>query len=301
MSENQSVVDAITYSIIGFFAAWKIGKTIQNVVIGFQEAKLALALFSLQSEGTTIAQGLLNGTLKASEGLVALFTGKVKLSEIASAGFAKAQAAVNAIMAANPIALVTVAIAALISIIVLCIKHWDDIKSAASKCWDGIKSVWSSVSNWFNSKVVQPISNIFNGLGNSLMNAFKAPINFIIDGINTFLRGINKIKLPSWVPGIGGKGFNFTPIQRLAQGKYVEANSPQLAIVGDNTREGEVITPESKIYEQQMRAIKDSGLLNGASGGIAEVHLYVHYEDGKVIIQKINKTQIEAGEILLLT
>lgn len=324
MSENQSVVDAITFSVAGFFGAWKVVELmsfiqqsggvikcltdmwtwIKLVTIEKVKDKLETMILNamyakdfikniISSTAALIKQG---AAWVLVNGYMVIYNATTAIGTAATTAFGVAMSILT-----NPITLVVLGITALIAIIVLCVKHWDDIKNAASKCWDGIKSVWSSVSNWFNSKVVQPISNIFNGLGNSLMNAFKSPINFIIDGINTFLKGINKIKLPSWVPGIGGAGFNFTPIQRLAQGKYVEANNPQLAIVGDNTREGEVITPESKIYEQQMRAIKDSGLLNGSGGGIAEVHLYVHYEDGKVIIQKINKAQVEAGEILLLT
>ena len=200
----------------------------------------------------------------------------------------------------SPITLVVLGITALIAVIILCIKHWDDIKNAASKCWAGIKSAWGSVSDWFRSKVVNPIKILFSGLRDAMVNAFKAPLNNIIGGLNTFILGINKIKIPDWVPGVGGFGFNFKPIQMLAQGKYVSRNNPQLAIVGDNKREGEVITPESKIYEQQMKALKDAEITQN-SGGIAEIHFYVHYEDGKTVIKKINQTQIEAGEILLLT
>ena len=38
-------------------------------------------------------------------------------------------------------------------------------------------------------------------------------------------------------------------IPKLATGGYVAANSPQLAIIGDNKREGEIVAPESKIAE----------------------------------------------------
>lgn len=324
MSENQPIVDAITFSVVGFFAAWKVIELLSFIqqaggVIAILKG-MATALWTVTSAkiadkfetiilnamyAKDFVVNLAKGTAAlAKQGAQWVITTGAKIADTTATTAATAatwlfNAALTVLT--SPITLVVLAITALIAIIVLCVKHWDDIKSAASKCWEGIKSVWSSVSSWFNNKVVQPIANIFNSLGNSLMNAFKAPINFIIDGINTFLRGINKIKLPSWVPAVGGKGFNFTPIQRLAQGKYVEANNPQLAIIGDNTREGEIVSPESKIYEQQMKALKDSGLINGSSGGIAEVHLYIHYEDGKTIIQKINKTQIDAGEILLMT
>ena len=128
----------------------------------------------------------------------------------------------------------------------------------------------------------------------------KFPINLIIDGINSFIAGLNKIKIPNWVPGVGGQGFNLPKLPKLAQGGYVGANNPQLAIIGDNTREGEIVSPESKIYEQQMRAIKDSGLLNSTSRDPIEFVFKILYEDGRTIIKKINQAQIDAGEVLLI-
>ena len=50
----------------------------------------------------------------------------------------------------------------------------------------------------------------------------KAPLNLIIRGINSLIRGANKIKfdVPDWVPGIGGKslGFSIPQIPLLAKG-----------------------------------------------------------------------------------
>ena len=40
----------------------------------------------------------------------------------------------------------------------------------------------------------------------------------VADGLNVFIKGLNKIKIPSWVPGVGGKGLNFDTIDKLAQG-----------------------------------------------------------------------------------
>ena len=51
--------------------------------------------------------------------VTALLTGKVTLLELAQAGLAKAQAVLNAVMAANPIALIVLAIVALIAIFVV--------------------------------------------------------------------------------------------------------------------------------------------------------------------------------------
>lgn len=149
--------------------------------------------------------------------------------------------------------------------------------------------------NW--KKAWTGVKNIFKGIFGGLVALFKAPINLIIDGLNAFIKGLNKIKIPDWVPVVGGKGFHINTIPKLAQGGYAKANNPQLAIIGDNKREGEIVSPESKIYEQTLKAIKDSGT-NGKQE--IEITIYHKYEDGKTIIQKINQAQIDAGKLLLI-
>lgn len=151
--------------------------------------------------------------------------------------------------------------------------------------------------NW--KKAWNGVKNVFKGIFDGLVNVFKTPINFIIDGINAFIKGLNKIKIPDWVPVVGGKGFNMSTIPKLAQGGYARANNPQLAIVGDNKREGEIISPESKIYEQTKKAILDAGSNVGKQE--LEITIYHKYEDGKTIIQKINQAQIDAGRVLVLS
>ena len=151
--------------------------------------------------------------------------------------------------------------------------------------------------NW--KKAWNGVKNVFKSIFDGLVNVFKTPINFIIDGINAFIKGLNKIKIPDWVPVVGGKGFNMNTIPKLAQGGYARANNPQLAIVGDNKREGEIISPESKIYEQTKKAILDAGSNVGKQE--LEITIYHKYEDGKTIIQKINQAQIDAGRVLVLS
>lgn len=62
------------------------------------------------------------------------------------------------------------------------------------------------------------VKNIFATIADSLSIIFKAPINAIIDMINGFINGLNKIEIPDWVPGIGGKGFHIDTIPRLKRG-----------------------------------------------------------------------------------
>ena len=81
----------------------------------------------------------------------------------------------------------------------------------------------------------QSIKDIFGSIVSGLASMFKAPINAIIDGINAFLSGLNTIKIPDWVPGVGGRGFYFAPIPKLAKGGIVDGATT--AIIGESGRE----------------------------------------------------------------
>lgn len=117
--------------------------------------------------------------------------------------------------------------------------------------------------NW--RKAWQGIKDIFSGVFGSLAGIVKYPLNLIIDAINTVIRGLNRININipdwDWIPDkYQGKkfGINIPTIPKLAQGGYIGPNSPVLAMIGDNRNEGEIVAPESKIYEQTYRAIKDA-------------------------------------------
>lgn len=66
------------------------------------------------------------------------------------------------------------------------------------------------------------IKKIFSGLWEGIKKIFKDPINWIIEKLNSFIDGINKIQIPEWVPGVGGKGLNIPKIPMLAQGGILE-------------------------------------------------------------------------------
>ncbi|MBD5529689.1 MAG: hypothetical protein HDR02_15000 [Lachnospiraceae bacterium] len=81
--------------------------------------------------------------------------------------------------------------------------------------------------------IVDIVSNIFGGI----INIVKIPINAIIDLINGFIGGLNKIKIPDWVPGLGGKGININPIPKLYTGGLVGAGT----LISTNEHEPEII------------------------------------------------------------
>ena len=196
---------------------------------------------------------------------------------------------------------------------------WDGLKNGAQNAWNGIKSVFSSVASFFKDiftnawtavkNVFSTGGKIFDGIKDGIVSAFKTIVNAIIKGINkvvsipfnainTALRKIRSIDILGIRPFSWISTISVPQIPYLAQGGWFERGNPQLAIVGDNTREGEIVTPESKIYDQVRNAIRDSG---GTGKQEIEITIYHKYEDGRTIIQKINQAQIDAGQVLVLS
>lgn len=91
---------------------------------------------------------------------------------------------------------------------------FDNIKGILQGIINFVKGVFTG--NW--SQAWQGVKNIFSNIVQGIANIFKAPINFIIGAINGFIRGLNKIKIPDWVPVVGGMGFHINEIPQLKVG-----------------------------------------------------------------------------------
>jgi hypothetical protein len=102
----------------------------------------------------------------------------------------------------------------------------------------GFNFVRNTVSNVFNG-IKGVISNIMGGL----VWVVKAPINAIIGVINGFIGGLNRLKIPDWVPGVGGKGINIPLIPQLAKGGV--ATNSLLANIGEGA-DPEAVIPLSR-------------------------------------------------------
>lgn len=111
------------------------------------------------------------------------------------------------------------------------------------------------------------VKEIFSGIWDSLSGIVKGALNLVIDVINWAIGKINKaltIEIPDWdiLPdSIQGKSYSFEipTIPKLAQGGFVEANTPQLAMIGDNTKYGEIVAPENKLSELLDKAVSKGG------------------------------------------
>lgn len=147
---------------------------------------------------------------------------------------------------------------------------WGIFSGIFSSIWETVSSIVTSIKDTIlgafttaRDKVVEVVTAMKDTVGNvfqAMVNVVKAPINVIIDLINGMINGLNGMSfdIPDWIPGIGGKkfGFNIPNIPKLAQGGYLKANSPRLAVVGDNLTQGEIVAPEGKLMSIVTAALK---------------------------------------------
>lgn len=113
------------------------------------------------------------------------------------------------------------------------------------KAWDGLKSI---------------VSGIFSGI----VATVKRNINLVIDVVNGVIKGLNSIKIPKGIPGIGGKGINIPLIPKLAKG----TSNWQGGIVQVHEQGGEIIDlPKgSRVYPHD-KSVRQAYKDGQAAGG----------------------------------
>jgi hypothetical protein len=137
------------------------------------------------------------------------------------------------------------------------------LKDEFSAKWKGIKSTWQNLrdkkatftvglNDYFSSKW-RKIKDWWNGITS---RSATFTVNFtawVSKAWNNIAERINDAK------DRHPKLLRFIPyIPYLAQGGFVDRNTPQLAVIGDNKREGEIVSPESKLQEMADKASQGS-------------------------------------------
>ena len=172
---------------------------------------------------------------------------------IATAATWLQSAAMSALnIAMGPIGLIILGIAAAIAAGILIWKNWDKIVETFKKGIEAIKPVFETVKGFLEGALdvlKGKWDRIWNGMGDTVKlvwDGIKGYINLWIDALNFLIRGANQIsiKVPNWVPKVGGKGFSFNipEIPRLASGGIV--TSPTVAMIGE--RGPEAVVPLNK-------------------------------------------------------
>lgn len=147
-------------------------------------------------------------------------------------------------------------------------KGWNSLKSKTVTLTARVKTAVDSVKGWVNTHIIDKLNGV-----------------------------LSKVKI-----------FGKNPIKPLAQGGYVKKNTPQLAMIGDNRHQGEVVAPENKMIAMAKKAAELSGgsskddqiirllmeLINAVKSIDTDVYL-----DGKKITKTVNdnnNADIRAGK-----
>jgi len=179
------------------------------------------------------------GVVGGFAGAIIALNVAMKVATIITKAAGIAQGIFNAIMAANPILLVVIAVVALIAIFIALQKRFNIVGRAMeflsgifTKAKDTVLGAWDKVLGFFRR-----LPGIFSGFGRTLVNVLTAPYRTAFNMIGKLWNNtIGKISfsIPKWVPGVGGKGFSFPQfpsIPALADGGIV--NRPTLALIGE--------------------------------------------------------------------
>lgn len=151
---------------------------------------------------------------------------------------------------------------------------------------------------------LEGVKKVAKGIVNGILIIVESFINNIIRGLNWLITKINSIslKVPDWVPGIGGKGWSphlgqmsSVTLPRLATGAVIPPNKEFLAVLGDQKSGTNIETPLATMVDAFKQAMAESG------GGTTTVVIQL---DGKEIarstVKNINNMTRAAGKPVLL-
>jgi hypothetical protein len=129
-------------------------------------------------------------------------------------GLTAAIVALNVAMSLNPVSLIVIGLAALGTALVVAYNKFEGFRKVVDVMFAGFRVGFDLVKGYFSG----------------VLGFYKAIFNGIADLWNNTI-GKLSFKVPSWVPGLGGKGFEVPNIPKLADGGIVSA--PTLALIGE--------------------------------------------------------------------
>jgi hypothetical protein len=227
------------------------------------------ALGNFASENTTAFLAVA-GVIGTLAGIILAYNAYLKLQAAYTIAATVATAAFNLVMSLNPISLVVIAIVALIAGLVL-----------AYKKFEGFRNIVDSVFRVIQT-VVSVSIGVIKGYFETLYGFYKGIFNGIASLWNNTI-GKLSFKVPSWVPGLGGKGFDVPNIPMLAEGGIV--TSATLAMIGEKG-------PEAVIPLDRMGQMGGNNVTIHVNGGdpnavVAALRTYMR-QNGSIPIKTNN-------------
>jgi hypothetical protein len=187
--------------------------------------------------------------------------------------------------------------------VLLIVRNWDTIKGAIGAvirwigsilppiaevltapfriAWQSIKTVWDWIKGAAQG-AYDFMVNVFKGLGSAITAPIRIAWNALASVWNSTVGAVS-IKIPDFVPGLGGKGFDVPDLPRLAAGAVL--TQPTLFIGGEAGTE--LVTPEA-----MLRAIIAE---EGGSGSTYQLNLYPRTADSSDIAYGFRRLELLAG------
>lgn len=215
-------VDALKSAVVGVTSAWTGYKIATSIITGIEKVRnVVLGV----SNGLMIARAVHTGALTTAEGAHAAAT-------VAGTG---AMTTFNAVMAANPIMMIVLAIGALVAgliwfftqtetgqkiwssfvdflsnawnfVVEVGIKLWQGLADFFSLLWNSITTAaqyyWNSLINFFTniwSKISTVGQFFFNMIYNSISTVWSSISSFVSDTLNTIFNTVSSVFNNVWV------------------------------------------------------------------------------------------------------
>lgn len=186
---------------------------------------------------------------------------------------------------------------------------WDIISDVVGMVVDVIAGVIKSAKGLLDfitgiftgdmEKALDGLKDFIGGIVDAIWGVIKGVLNIIIDALNTVWSALYGV-LKSIIDGIGdfagligdmfGQNWYFSMpeepprIPRLANGTVIPANYGEFAaILGDNKRDPEIVSPIPAMKQAFLEALAESGLIGGSSEDI------VIEIDGREVFRAVKK------------
>jgi phage-related protein len=145
---------------------------------------------------------------------------------------------------------------------------WNNsLKPGLQAILDFVKNVFSGDFSGAFSSLVDAISSIWSGIS----GVIKAPLNAVIGIVNSFIGKINRLEIPEWVPGIGGKGLDIPEIPLLERGGVLERG--QVGFLEGNGAEAVVPLHQNKAWISAVARDMDTAMGGTSSNQVTSVLL----------------------------
>jgi phage-related protein len=289
------------------------------LIIAVARYRAALIAQSVATRGAALAQGALNIAMRMNPigliitALVAVAAGFV-MAYRKIAWFRNGVNAVWTWLKTNWPLVLSILTGPIGAAVIYIVRHWDQIKTAASSVVGWVKSRFTSLVSFITTlpgKIASAASGLFNGV----KDAFRGALNWIIARWNGFELSLGPVKLPGPVPDIPKLAIGTPDIPRFATGGPVMGGAPYTDRVLGLLKPGEHVIPREEVRaaggHRAIAGIRNSLRAPGASlpegrrltvGGEdgsglvleATIHSHLHV-DRRELGESVEKHRVQIG------